>query len=431
MSKNYKPLKTIGFISIAIMLSKILGMARDILFASKFGAGGISDAFNAASDLPLQFFDLTLGAAIMSTFIPVFCEKLKNDDKPYEFASTFLNVVFLISGFFVVLGIVFSKEVINVFAGGLAVDKQILASQLLAIMLPTMMLTAVAYVFAGLLQSLGEYNVPAIISVVSNLIVIGYLAFFDSVYGLAIAIVIGWLSQILVQVPSLIKRKVKFTFKVNLKDEGLKKAGKMAIPILISSWATPICVMINNRYASFLDEGSLSALKYANKIYILIVGVFSFAITNYIFPKLVTANFTEEKRLLKKAILGIIVIVAPIAVFMMFFSKPVISIIYQHGKFDIEAVALTSTALAYYSIGMIALGVNEIINKSFYARQDGKSPMIASIVGIVFNIALIMTLSSLGKINIASLALASSLSTNLIMIILIFKRVKIKENSEL
>ena len=286
-----KAVKTVGFIAFATLLAKAAGMFRDIVLAHSYGTSSVLDAYMAASRIPVLFFDFTLGAAIISTFIPVYNRYLQKneEDNAAEFSNSFINLTLIVSALFCVLGVLFSKWLIGVMAPGFSADTKIIASKLLVIMLPSIIFTTLAFSVVGILQSLGEFNIPAIISLVSNAAVIFYLMFLNKyfgIYGLAVAMLVGWGLQVLVQIPSLIKKKYRYTFVLNLKNPGIKDVFVMALPVLVSSWLQPICVLVNTVFGSYLETGSVAALEFANRLYIIVVGIFVFAITNYIFPAL-------------------------------------------------------------------------------------------------------------------------------------------------
>jgi putative peptidoglycan lipid II flippase len=421
-----KALKTIGFISIAIMFSKALGFFRDLLFGYIYGQTEITDAYMVAANLPTTFFDLTLGAAVMSTFIPTFNDIFKKDgrDKAFSFASNFFNIISLVSIAVCVLGIILSGFIINIYVPNLSDSARQIATVCLIIMLPCMVFTSLAYCLAGLLQSLGEFKVPAIISLISNLLIIFYLLVLSKyfgIYGMAFAVLFGWGAQVIVQIPSAKKKGYKWQRILDFKDKNIHAAMKMAIPVLIASWGQPICVLINTHFASKLFPGAISALNNANKLYILIVGVLSFAITNYIFPQMARLDFSDAKfgEIVKNATRAIIYIITPIMLIMMFFARPIISLLYEYGNFTADAAGNTADSLAFLSLGMVSLGINEILNKVFYSIKNAKTPMFATAFGIALNFALVLLFTNFGLLNIKTLALSSSLATVLTMVILI------------
>ena len=282
MKKNV--IKTFTFMFSAIFLAKILGLVRNIIFANCYGTGFEATAFFTASRIPLQLLDMTLGAAISSTFIPVFNEffQKKGKERAVQFANNFLNIIIVISLILTALGIIFAPFIVELIAPNLEPNTFNLTVELIKILFPIMLFTAVAFVFVGFLQSLDEFNIPAIISVVANGILILYLLIFNNKYGIkgvAIAMLIGWGTQILVQLPSVKKKGFKYKPTLDFKDECIKKVVRLAIPILISTWVQPINNLVNLRLASGLEEGqAVSAIEYSYNLYLIIVGVFSYTL---------------------------------------------------------------------------------------------------------------------------------------------------------
>lgn len=420
-----KAIKTVSFIVVATMLSKVLGLLRDVFIANYYGTSIEATAFLSASSIPVLFFDLTLGAAILSSFIPVFNGYLQKGEreKAFEFSNSFINLIFIITLAFSVIGALFSDVLVNVIAAGISAEAKALTQKLLIILLPTTMFTGLAFCVVGILQSFDEFNIPAIISLVSNVVVIGYLFLFNSkfgVFGLAVAMLLGWSLQFFIQIPSLIKKGYKYRFVLNIKNDGIKEVVRLSVPILIGSWVQPVTVLVNKYFASFLNNGSASsALDYANRFYIIIVGVFAFAITNYIFPSVSRLNVNGDSKafsnIMKTSIKSIVLIISPIFAGMMLLSTEIITLIYGRGQFDELSIELCSTALFFYAIGMISYGVNEIINKCFFALKKAYVPMTASLCGIVVTVIFSFVLRVIG---IGGLALSSSIGLIVVTAIL-------------
>lgn len=424
MKKNL--IKTFAFMFSAMFLAKILGLVRNMVFASCYGTGAAATAFFTASRIPLQLLDLTLGAAISSTFIPVFNEYIqkKGKEKAIAFANNFLNVIIVISLLLSILGTIFAGPIVKVIAPELDVETMNLTVELSRTLFPVLFFTAVAYVFVGFLQSLDEFNIPAIISVVSNGILILYLLVFNDKFGVqgaAVGMLIGWGTQIIVQLPAAIKKGFKYSFKVDFKDEGLKKIVKLALPILISSWVQPINNIVNLRLASGLEGGeAVSAIEYAYTLYLIVVGVFSYTLSNIIFPELSKLSADSKKdefvKVLNKSLKISIFFIIPMAVGIGFLSTSIIGIIYERGEFTAHSTDLTAAALMFYAIGMIGYGIMEVLNKAFYAMQDAKTPMIVSAIAIVLNIILsIVFVNMIGYIGLPLAASITSLLTAVIM----------------
>ena len=439
MKKNI--IKTFAFMFSAMFLAKILGLARNIIFAKFYGTGIEATAFFTASRIPLQLLDITLGAAISSTFIPVFNEYLKKSGKnrAIEFANNFLNVVIIITMVLTILGTIFAPSIVNIIAPNLGAETYTIPVKLSRLLFPIMIFTAVAFVFVGFLQSMDEFNIPAIISVVSNGILILYLLTFNNKFGIvgvAIAMAIGWLTQVIVQLPSVKKKGFKYSLKTNFKDEGLKKVVKLAIPTLVSSWVQPINNIVNLRLASGLEDGAaVSAIEYAYNIYLIVVGVFSYTLSNIVFPelsKLSAENETDKlKIIIKNALEVTALFVIPMSIGIAFLSSDIIKIIYERGEFTTQSTYLTSGALSFYAIGMIGYGIMEILNKVFYAMQDAKTPMKTSGIAIILNIVLsIVLVKVMGYRGLPLAASIVSIIVAAIMILIAFSKIKLNFEKE-
>ena len=425
--------KTVSFMMIATLFSKIAGLLRDVFIAAKYGTESMEAiAYSYASSLPVQLFDFTLGAAVLATFIPIFNNFMEKGDKKraFEFSNNFINITVLISATISLLGMVFSKYIGLFIAPDLDVSTQQLLQQLIIIVIPTTIFTTLAYAFVGILQSLGEFNIPAIISMISNVVIIIYLLFFDNIYGLCIAMLVGWAMQFVVQIPSLVKKEYKYRLSLNFKDSGIKEAMLLAVPILISSWVQPISLFVNKRYASAISGGG-PALDYANRFYIIVVGVFVLAITNYIFPALSKkAGANDEQgfgEILIQSVRVMFLIITPIMVGMILLSQDIIMLVYGRGQFDEYSIKLTSSALQFFSFGMVFYGINEILNKCFYSMKNAKVPMIASVTGIAFSIVLSSLSVKVFDFGVKGLALSSAASTFVVALVLCFfiqKKVK-------
>ena len=429
MDTAKKTIKTAGFMIIATLLAKVMGMYRDILFASLYGTGAEAVAYSTASRIPLLFFDIALGSAISSSFIPVFNEFLQKGEKEKatEFSNSFLNIIFLITFVIFTIGIFFRGIIVNLLGSGLAVDVKALAESLVVIMLPSMIFTALAYSLTGVLQSYGEFNAPAAISLVSNGIMVGYLLIakdFLGIHGVSVAMLVGWAFQLIVLIPSLIKKKYSYKPYINFKNPGLKKALFLAVPILISSWVQPINTMVNMFLASYIDGGqAVPALDYANKLYIIFVGVLTYAVSNLIFPSISRLATDKEKEsefvgVLKTAVGSVLFLLIPIMLVFLTKAEGIIRVVYERGAFGKEQTILTSTALFWYSLGMLGFGLQEMLNKAFYAEQNGKTPMTVSVVGIILNVCLSFALVRGFSLGISGLPMAASVAANFIAVCL-------------
>lgn len=429
--KSTKAAKTISIMAVIIMLAKVMGLLRETLIAGLYGQGTESDMINTATQIPLLFFDMVLGVAILSTFVPIFNKYIEKYGKKraMEFADNFSTIVCSIAAVAAILGMIFAEPLVKIMVPGYAEvpGKVEETAALLRILFPSIVFTASAYIAVGILQSFGEFTIPSLISVVSNGVMILYLILFGNKFGLkgvAVSMLVAWALQLIVQIPHLIKFGFKYKFIFNVKDEGIKEAALIALPVLISSWVQPLCNVINMSFGSSLGDGAVSALNWANKIYIIMVGVFAYAITNFIFPKLsrlsVDGKNDEFADMTRTSISYIVVIIGIVAALFLALSEPIISVVFEHGEFTTEAVSITGKTLFFYSFGMIGYAVCEVLNKSFYALSDGKTPMVTSLIGIAVNFAAAAFFVRVMKMNVGGLALASAVSSTVIALCLIY-----------
>ena len=411
-----KLLKTAGFMAVATLLAKVCGLIRDSLIAAFFAAGSEAVAFITATRLPTTLFDIVIGGVISATLIPVFNSVMQREsrEKAMIFASKFITMILSITVLISIFGIIFSDKLIYFMAPELDITTHDLAAALSSIMFPMIIFTGLAFSFVGILQSFGEYNIPSIISLVSNVTIILYFAVFGKrfgVHGLAVTMLVAWSLQVLIQIPSLKKFKFRYRPSFRFNDPNIKRALLLAGPMLVSTWVQPLYTIVNSRLASGIDGGSAVAyLDYANRLYIIVVGVFSFVVTNLIFPKLSRANAENNteaaKGLITMSLKAICIVILPLMAGFIILAHPIAGILYDHGKMTAEGVSMTALALSYYSIGMIGLAINEIMSKSFFSMQNSRIPMITAVVSMIFNIVLAYTLSPL--LGIAGLALASA-----------------------
>ena len=407
----------------ATLLSKVLGLARDSLLTAYFGAGMESDAFLTASTLPTTLFDVVIGGVISATFIPVFNDiKAKSGrEEAMGFVNKFVTLIVCITILISIVGIVFRTQLVAFMAPEYAADKQALAANLTAIMFPMIIFTGLAFSFVGLLQSYGEYNIPSIISLVSNIAIILYYVTLGKkfgIYGLAVTMIIAWSLQFLIEVPWIKKFGVKYRPDFRFADKSVLQAIKLAGPMLIATWVQPLYTIVNQRLASNIPS-AVTYIQQSSRLYLIITGVVSFVVTNLIFPKLAQAiadkRDEDAEGLFKTSVRVMFMLILPLMAIFMILSEPFAYIIYGHGAMKPEDVSAISTLLKFYSIGMAGLAVNEVLSKTFFSLQNSRIPMITSVASMVVNVALAYILFNVMQVNGLALATAIGSITNAIL----------------
>lgn len=409
-----KMLKTAGFMTVATLMAKGLGMVRDMLIAAYFSTSYIGDAYMTATKLPTMLFDLVIGGVITASFIPVFTtvEEREGKKNAFEFANKFIGLILSVTVLIALFGIVFSGSLIGLLAPEFDQKTASLAAELSRIMFPMIIFTGLAFSFVGILQSHGEFNIPSMMSLVSNMAVIAYFPLFGKkfgVHGLSVAMLISWSLQVIIQIPALKKTGYRFKPSLKLGDKNIKAALMLAGPLLVSTWVQPLYSIVNTRIASGIS-GGVTMLEYANRLYTVMVGVFSFVVTNLVFPKLSKSNSQnnrkEASKLLATSLKAIITVILPIMAAFVILSRPITGIIYEHGNFTASDAQKTAMALSCYSVGMIGFSINEMLSKAFFSEKNSKTPMINAIISMLINIVLAYSLSP--KLGINGLAFATA-----------------------
>ena len=429
MSKKTKT--TALVLMLIILTSKITGFFRDIVLAQTFGAGEITDAYLTALNIPVVLFD-GISAALGTTFIPIYfkIKSSKGQEEVNKFTSNILNIVIIISLIFVLLGVIFAPYIVKIFAVGFKGDVFDLTVNYSKILIFSMVFIAINGLVSSYLVASGNVYISGAITIPFNIFVIIAIIFasvtesYVMVYGTLIA----YIAQLLFQLPLLIKKGYKHRLTVNLRDENIRQILFLVIPVFIGSYINQINAVVNRTLASTLDSGSITALNYANKLNMFAVGVIAVAISTIMYPILSKLASEGNKKLFKinisKSINMIVIIMLPIMVVMTTFSTEIVKVLFEEGSFNSHDTYLTSTALFFYSIGILSYGLKDLLAKSFYSLQDTKTPVRNATISVVINIVFSIILVNI--MGIGGLALASSISATVTtMLLLISLRKKI------
>lgn len=410
-----KNIRAVGMMMALTLLGKVLGLARDMLLGHTFATGMAATAFLTASRIPRNFFDAIFASAISASFIPVFNEYLEKKGKAEAFrlSGAFITLIALLTGAFSVLGMAFAAPLTALLADGFDPETAALCARLLRILFPTVLFTGLAFSIVGILQSLGEFGIPALLSAASNaVIILYYFTLVDrfGIVGLAGAFLVGWGAQVLIQLPAL--RRFGFRYRPALRHEGLRKIFLLAGPVLVSTWIQPLNLMVATRYASHI-EGAAGALEYANTLYTIVAGVFVLSIANVIFPELSRSAARRDEAALGESLSGtlnaMLYLLTPMAFGLATLSRPVVRLLYEWGQWGADSTALTAGALRFLSLGMIGYGVQIILSRAFYAAQTGKMPLLAGAASVALNVALCRLLAPVWGLRGLALASAAAL----------------------
>ena len=422
-----KIIKSSLFVMVLIILGKVFALIRDSLIAAKFGATYITDIYNVA--LGVVYLLTTISYGLTTTFIPLHTENLEqNKNNRDKFVNNVLNVSTIVTILITIIMIIFSKDIINIFAHGFQKDPQVfdMAVKVTRIMLLSLVFVSLQSVITGVLQSHNEFFEPAAMAMISNIVYIIYLVFLTNKYGIigfAVATVVAFFAQFIINVPKYKKLGYKYSTYVDLKDSKLISLFKLMIPVIISTSVIQLNSFVNRSFATNIYFGAVTVLDCANKINTLAYEVFAIGIAMIVYPTLSQLGNKEDKSeyksALNKSINMIFLIMVPAAFGIAILREPLINIIFKRGAFTDEASKLTSQALLLYTPAMIAYGVRDILNKAFYAIKDTKTPMINSFIGIIINV--VINIIVIKNMQVSGLTLATTISSITITILMLLK----------
>lgn len=418
-------------VMIITMVSRVLGLVRAGIIAYYFGASAMTDAFFSAFKISNFFRQLLGEGALGSSFIPLYNERVESEgeENSKQFIYSILNLLFVFSTIVTILMIIFSQGIIDGIVSGFPDETKIIASRLLKIMSVYFVFISLSGMVCAILNNFKQFAVPASTSIFFNLAIILASMYFGKTYGidaLAYGVVIGGLFQFLVVLPAFFKIMKGYSFKIDWKDPYLKKIFIMICPMLIGIVARQVNTIVDQMFASYLAEGGVSALENATRLYLLPVGVFGVSISTVIFPALSKAMSKNDldgaTDNIVKGLNILLFLIIPSTAVLTFYAPEVIRLTLSYGKFDEEAVRVTSQALLYYSLGLYFYTAIYLMTRAFYSVKNSKYPVKFSIISIVINIVLNFLL--IKSMAYRGLALSTSIASgvNFFLLLIVFRR---------
>lgn len=407
--------RSAGIVSIAVMFSRTLGLVRETIFAYYFGAGFLNDAFQLAFRIPNVLRDLFAEGALSAAFVKVFTDYQinKSEKEAWRLASLVLNALAMVLSVVAIVGILFSKQFVNLIADGFSPEKAALATTMTQIMFPYILLVALAAVAMGVLNTKGIFGIPASASTVFNItsIVAGLtLAYWLSgghwersldrnavpdsaaqwaIIGMSIGTLIGGASQFAMQVPSLIKIGFRFVPAISFTDPGVKRVMRLMGPAIIGTSAVQVNVLVNTFFVSGI-EGGISWLGYAFRLMQFPIGLFGVAVGTASIPilsRLASEGKVKDFRnTLSSSINLVFLMTLPSACGLIILGEPILRLLYSRGAFKEADVQMAAWALTGYAVGLTGYAAIKVLSPAFYAMDDAKTPMIVAVVSIVVNV---------------------------------------------
>ena len=423
-----------GLVMALFVVSRALGLAREMVISGQFGTSGNLDAYLAAFRLPDLIFQIIAGGALGSAFIPTFASYLGRDDQQgaWRLASAVINLVLLLTAALSVLAAIAAPWLVaGLIAPGFNPEQQALTVRLMRIMLVTPAIFGVSGVVMGILNARQHFLLPAVAPILYNLGIIAgaiFLAPAMGVYGLALGVAVGAAGHLLVQVPGLIRHKLRYAPILGMHDPGVHEVGRLMVPRMVGLAAVQLNFLVNTTLASGLAAGSLAALNYAWLLMLLPQGVFAQAVATAAFPtfslQVAQGQRDEMRASLAATLRAVLYLTVPAAAGLLVLRVPLTQLLFERGAFAADSTRLVAWALACYALGLPAHSLVEIVVRAFYALHDTKTPVGVGVAAMGLNVTLslasIPIFKAAGWPAHAGLALSNSLATTVEMAVLLW-----------
>jgi putative peptidoglycan lipid II flippase len=421
MSEKCNIARAAGILGSATVLSRIMGMVRDMVVSRLFGAGLASDAFVAAFQIPNMLRRFFAEGALVSAFVPTFSATLtqRGEDKARELANTCFTLLTIVMAAITVLGIVLSPQIVGImYPGYKAVPGKFELTVLLnRLMFPYIFFISLVALCMGILNTLRHFFTPAISTVFLNIsMILSALLlrhyFQAPITALAIGVLIGGCIQLVLQLPVLWRKgfPVKPNFHFNVPE--VKNIALLMVPSVFGVGVYYLNITVSAALASLLPQGSVSYLYYAQRLFEFPQGIFTVSVAQAVLPSMsrqaAEGNMEGMKESLEFGMRLMLFITIPAMAGLMVCSTPIFSLIFMGGAFDFTTVTNSALALVYYSVGLSFVALTRVLAPVFYALKDTRTPVITAFIAFVLNV--LVSLALMGPLKHGGLALATTLS---------------------
>ncbi len=407
-------------VALGFLGSRLLGLLRTVVLAHQFGTSPDLDAYFVAFRIPDLIFQLLAGATLGSAFIPTFARVVadRGERDGFRLASGVLNLLFVATLFFAVLGLLLAPLLVPLTAPGLGegtgqqAQLTSLAVDLTRIMMLSPVLFAVSGMFMGILNARHHFLAPAFAPMFYNAaIIVGALVSKD-VKVLAVCVVLGAVLHLVVQLPALRLVGMRWQPVWDWRDKAVREVGRLMGPRVIGLAAFHLNFVVATFFASTVQTGAISAVNYAWLVVMTPLGLFGMAISTAIFPRMAEQAARDEGQLrdtVSKALRLILYLTIPASVGLVILAKPITAFLLRSGSFDATSTDLVVGALVFYAIALFAHAGIEILSRGYYALSDTRTPVAFAVVSMIVN--LVLSLILVWPFGIKGLAAALSIAT--------------------
>ena len=434
--------RSAGLAGAATLASRVLGLVREQVLAALFGAGNEMDAFFVAFRIPNLVRDLFSEGAMSAAFVPTFTRQLTIHGKPaaWRLGNNVLNVLLIVTLTLVVAGVLFTRPLVTLFAGDYASvpGKLELTIQLTRVMTPFLATVAVATVAMGMLNSLHHYFVPALSPAMFNVATIVCAVILvpvmpslglPGIMAIAVAVLLGGIGQILIQWPPLRREGFRYSPVVDPGDKALRQVLMLVGPGTIGLAATQINIFVNTLLATSQGTGAVSWLTYAFRLMYLPIGLFGVSIATASLPAVsryaAVDDFAGIRKTVSQGLAMMLMLNVPATLGLMVLARPIVELLFEHGRFTAADTEATAAALRLYAVGLVGYSAARIISPTFYALRQSQTAVAVSVATIAGNVLLSILLVIL--MGFRGLALATSiaaLGNGALLVVLLRRRLK-------
>ena len=432
MSERHSVARSARTVSLAVLGSRVLGLAREQVLAALFGATREFDAFLTAFRIPNLLRDLFAEGALSAAFVTTFSQKLsaEGDKSAWRLANLVLNALVIVLGLITFMGVFASPWLVRLIAPGFAEipGKTELTTTLTRIMFPFLLMIALAALAMGMLNAKHRFGIPASASMMFNVgSILGGLAFAfllapgflhdpslagRAMVGMSIGTLIGGALQWIVQIPSLRNVGYRYEARVDWHDPGFRQVLRLLGPSVIGAGAVQMNIFVDQWFASYFGNGAISWFNCAFRLMQFPIGLFGVAIGVATLPTVSAhvgrGDMVQFRRTLARSLRLACFLCLPAACGLWVLATPIISTIYQHGKFDAFATEQTVWCLRAFCVGLAAYAAIKVIAPTFYALGDSRTPMYVTIASVIVNAGTDYLFAIVWNMKTAGLALSTS-----------------------
>jgi putative peptidoglycan lipid II flippase len=401
--------RSAGLIGIATMSSRLLGVAREMVFAAAFGAGNAMDAFNIAFRIPNLLRDLFAEGAMTAAFVPTFTRTLgaRGREAAWRLGNHVINALLVITGLCVVAGVVFADEIAWLLASDYAgvPGKLELTAFLTRLQMPFLTTVAVSVALMGMLNSLHRFFVPALSPAMFNVATIACALLLaplmprfglEPIVALGIGTVLGGLGQILIQWPFIRREGFRYRLALDTRDDDLRDVLRLMVPGTLGLAAVQVNVLVNSWLATSQGEGAVSWLNYAFRLMYLPIGLFGVSIATAALPAFARAAAVKDVAAMRGTLSGglrmMLMLNVPATLGLIALAGPIVQLLLERGAFQPSDASATAAALVFYAPGLLGYSAVKIASPSFYALGDSRTPVAVSVASMGTNFLLNVTL---------------------------------------